>query len=364
MAWIGLCDHSEQRFSKSGLGCDAGRAITAKTADDGLLVRGSIVIESQLASDGRPLQLLSYQRNYPWVCGMSVQSIPGGGIVLVITMGDDLIHATATLDGVGAGEALRITYSWDGPARWARLALEQVGTDKVALVEIDAPKPFPMADLIRMFTLPEARQMDRHVRFVAVSTEVEPVGPMPALTAHVPIETPYGLRELCTLQRGDLVCTLSGDTVPVLQLVRRIVPARGSFRPVRLRAPYFGLRADIAVAPDKRLVIGGSEVEYTYGRERVLVPARHLVNGVSAMHVTTGPTVTYYDLILPGHETVLAVGLPLESLFIGRIRRKRAPLAASLLAEFDRNLLPEHAPSPYPVLRSFEAITLAERRAA
>jgi len=61
MAWIALTDHADHRFSKSGLGCDAGRAPTARIADDGLLVRGSILIETHLASDGRPLQLLSYR---------------------------------------------------------------------------------------------------------------------------------------------------------------------------------------------------------------------------------------------------------------------------------------------------------------
>lgn len=75
-------------------------------------------------------------------------------------------------------------------------------------------------------------------------------------------------------------------------------------------------------------------------------------------------TVRYHQIILPRHESVFAAGSPVESLYIGRIRRKPDHLAASLLASFDRRLLPEHGKSSYPVLRPFEAITLLERRAA
>ncbi|MFU8881639.1 MAG: hypothetical protein ACNA7Q_04670, partial [Rhodobacterales bacterium] len=67
---------------------------------------------------------------------------------------------------------------------------------------------------------------------------------------------------------------------------------------------------------------------------------------------------------LPSHEAILAAGTAVESLFIGRIRRHPSKLAASLLTGAERSRLPDHASLAYPVLRSFEAITLAERRAA
>lgn len=364
MAWIALKDHAERRFAKGGLGCDAGRADTSQLRDDGLMVRGSLVMESRLASDGRPLQLLSYACTHPWHRGLSIQSIPGGGIVLVSVQGDDTFHAAVALEGTGAGDSLRITYSWDAPARWARLAIERIGTDEIAIITLDAPKPFGMEDLRAIFLDPSQGLLDRHVQFLALSTAIEPIGPMPTLTAHVPVATPYGWRKASTIKRGDLVHSLRGDILPVLHVVQRVVPARGSFRPVRMRAPYFGLRQDILIAPDQRLVIGGSDVEYMFGREHVLVPARHLVNGISAMHSTGNVTATYFHVILPGHEVILAGGTPLESLFIGRIRRKPEMQRASLLANIDRSTLPEHAHAAYPVLKPFEAITLAEQRAA
>ena len=54
----------------------------------------------------------------------------------------------------------------------------------------------------------------------------------------------------------------------------------------------------------------------------------------------------------------------MESLFIGRLRRKQELLVCSLLCDVDCGALPEHAQSSHLVLRHFEAITLAHRRAA
>ena len=61
---------------------------------------------------------------------------------------------------------------------------------------------------------------------------------------------------------------------------------------------------------------------------------------------------------------MLAAGTPAESLYIGSLRRQPVQMASSVLAGFDRNLLPEHGQPAHPVLKWFEAITLASRRAA
>ncbi len=152
--------------------------------------------------------------------------------------------------------------------------------------------------------------------------------------------------------------------MPILRAVRQTVPTRGTHRPVRLRAPYFGLTRDIAVAPHQRLVISGSDVEYMFGTEAALMPARHLVNGASA-HQGVGPDlVTYHGLLLPDHQAVLTAGCPVESLFIGRLRRDRQALAASVLGRKDAARLPDHSRPVWPALKPFEARTLAIQRAA
>jgi hypothetical protein len=149
-----------------------------------------------------------------------------------------------------------------------------------------------------------------------------------------------------------------------LGVLHRTVPARGSFAPIRIRAPFFGLGQDIIVAPDQRLLLRGAEVRKLFGKDAALVPARHLVNGTAAKHHPGMTTIAYTQVFLPGHEAMIAAGLGIDSLYIGRLRRKPAQLRASLLAGFERNDLPEHGYSAIPVLPWFDAITLAAYRAA
>ncbi|SEQ17098.1 Hint domain-containing protein [Thalassovita taeanensis] len=366
MGWIALSDRNRQVFNLNGIGADAGKAATAgeELTPDSLLIRGSIVVETNLPEDGRPQQLIRYNRDHPWVSRLSLQAIPGGAVVLVITQGKEVFHTALEHDAAGQADRLRITYSWDAPARWGRLSVERIGTDKLFLSEVRDPKPLLLSDLRIMALDPAQRQMDREVDYFAVSTRIEPVGPMPSLTARVPVLTSWGYRAAHQITRGDLLRGPDGGTTPVLATVRRTVPARGAFRPVRLRAPYFGLQQDIVVAPGQLLRLDGSDVDYLFGQQAVLVPAGHLVNGVSAMYCDGGDTVTYSQFVLPGNEPVVAAGAPLETLFLGRMRRKPAHVAASLLAGYDRSRLPEHPCSAYPVLKPFEAITLAELRAA
>lgn len=366
MAWIAISDTVDPRFSCSGLGCDAGRAETALLRNDplALLTRGTLMLEARLAPDGRPQTLLEWDQAHPWRRGLSLRALPDGGIALVVFQGGEACHCVVRNDALGGDETLRITYAWDAPARWGRLVVEKLNAPGLFISELRDPPPLLLADVQAITMTPAMRSMDPDVSFFAISTRIEPVGPLPTLDARVPLCTTYGYRPLGRIARGDVLRLADGGTQPVLAVLRRTVPARGMLRPVRLRAPYFGLQQDIVVAPEQRLVIGGSDVEYLFDQEFVLVPARHLVNGTAAHFCATGPTATYGQVLLPSHEAILAAGTPLESLYIGRIRRHPARLAASLLAGMERSRLPDHAVSAYPVLRPYEAVTLAERRAA
>jgi hypothetical protein len=362
MAWIAISDAMESRFCASGLEAE-GRTDLPRLRD-GALTQGSLMVETRLSPDGRPQTLLSFERLHPRPYKLSIQAVPGGGLVLVIADGDEVFHTALHHDSQDRADILRITYSWDMMRSWGRLAIERPEYDRVASVELNHAPALQLDDIRAISTDPRRRHLDEDVLFFAMSDRVEPIGPMPSLTADVPLlcKGSYGFAG--KLRRGDLVETLESGLAPVLQVVKRTVPACGSFRPVRLRAPYFGLLRDVIVAPDQRLVVGGSEVEYTFGREAVLVPARHLVNGISAIALTGAATVKYVQVILSKHDSVIAAGCPLESLYVGRIRRNRAQLGASLLAPFQRALLPEHARSSYLMVKPFEAITLMQSRAA
>ncbi len=367
MAWIGMAAQSEHLFSTRGLEANApcGRnAPPDLSCPDSLLTRGTILVEAQLSPDHRPHTIIGYKRDHPWCSSLSLSMLPGGGISLVLTQGADVTHATLPDRLPARGETVRMTYAWDAPAREGRLSVEHPGSGRIFLTRVEAPKPLLLSDLRLLTHTPASGPAGSEVSLLAISTAPEPIGPQATLSPDVPIATPHGYRPAGSLRVGDLVRTMTGQSVPVLDVLRHTVPARGTFAPVRLRAPYFGLRRDIVVAPDQRLVIGGSDVEYTFGRERVLVPARHLVNGTSALTERCSPTVSYVQLLLPGHEVLIAAGTPTESLFIGRLRRKRDLLAASMLHAYPRAHLPEHAQSAYRVLKPYEAMTLAAQRAA
>lgn len=363
MGWIGIADRNGGRFDAAGLGQAAGSDGGPHEVAE-LMPRGTLMLETSLTPEKKPQTLLAFRRHYPRPGSFSVQALPGGGIILIENQGDDIRHATLSHDPNSRATVLRLTYSWDAPGEWARLTLEQPELDLVQSVMLAPPRSVPQEDLRMLITQPGQRDVHPEVDFIAVSSRIEPVGPMPGLTGSARIATPHGEVFADRLKRGNLVKTAEGDQVPVLHTVRRTVPARGSFRPVLIRAPYFGLHRDIVVAPQQRLVLSGTEVEYMFGKEAVLAPALHLVNGVSARFAEGADLVTYHHLLLPGHEAIRAAGCPVESLYIGRLRRKPEELATSVLAGTDRARLPEHAKPIWPVLKPFEAITLAMNRAA
>ncbi|MEM6579327.1 MAG: Hint domain-containing protein [Pseudomonadota bacterium] len=334
------------------------------TQQGGLMTRGAIVLEARLTDTARPQILMSFSRTGLVPGRFCLQVLPRGGIVLVDARGDDIRHATVPFMSDGRLDALRLTYSWDCKAGWGRLTLERPEVDCVQTVSFERPLPLPSESVEALMMARRDGVLGESVLFAAVADGPQPVGPMPALTGTVEVETAEGPRPVSGLARGDLVHTETGRLVPVLRMVKRTVPARGSFRPIRLRAPFFGLAKDAVVAPQERLVMTGTQVEYLFGREAVLVPAAHLVNDCSAFLAKGPDLVTYYHVLLAEHEAVLSGDCALESLYVGRLRRKPEDLAASVLAGFDRSRLPEHAKRVSTVLKPFEAVTLALTRVA
>lgn len=362
MTWIALSDAETREFDPAGLAASETQPTARPTPE--LMPRGTLIIETRLTPAARPQPLLRYSCGGDRPIMLCLQSIPGGGLTFVLDQGGDILHQAINPSEAGRMDVLRISYSWDLAEGWARLSLERSDTDVARLMPLPAPIALRLEDVQLMTQRRGDFYIAPDVLYFAASDAVEPVGPMPSLAPATPILSDDEYRFAGRLQRGDRVRTTSGDLVPVLHRLSRTVPARGGFSPVRLRAPYFGLRRDIIVAPHQRLVISGSEVEYLFGKEAVLVPACHLVGGMAAVGEPRGSLITYTQLLLPGHDVMEAAGTALESIHIGRLRRQPERMAASLLRGFDRNSLPEHGGAVFPVIRAFEAIVLAEHRAA
>ena len=331
---------------------------------DALAVCGSIVIEARVPLLRRPRPLVVFERQGDWPIYLSIQALPGGGVTVILDQGGVIAHRVFDVAEGGRAENLRITYAWNGPARTGRIALENPDTGETRIAEVPAPRPIRLCDLAALMRPSSCRYLSPEVVYLAASERMEPVGPMPTLLPDTPVATPDGSRRAGQLRRGDLVITASGLSVPVLHLISRTVPARGSFVPVRLRAPFFGLRQDIAVCALQGIVLSGSEVEYLFGKETVLMRTGDLLGGHAVQPVNCGRFIRYVQPLLPENEPIKVAGAALDSLAIGRIRRKPVPLAASLLAPLSRNTLPEHIPQSHAVLRAQEAAMLADYRAA
>jgi hypothetical protein len=364
MSWLGLIDHAERRFSLRGIGHDRQDRRLFPDVSGALMTRGSIVFEARIAPEGRPHMLCGFDSSWPIRRSLAFRAIPGGGISLVQVTDRHVAHAAVEHATFTRMTQLRVTFAWDCDHGIARLSVERPETREVTTIVVDGVQPIALADLHGFILGRGVQTFAPDMIFLALSDRMEPVGPAPSIAPKAQIATPCGYRQAGSLQRGDTVLTRDGGIVPVLHRVDRTVPARGSFAPLRLRAPYFGLQEDLAVSPEQRLVIEGSEVEYLFGQEAVLVPARHLLNGFAARAESAGPTVRYTQLILPGHESLVVAGAALESLYIGRLRRNLAQIDATVLRGINRNSLPEHARPIHTELQWYDAIHLARQRVA
>ncbi|MEC3859766.1 Hint domain-containing protein [Mesobacterium sp. TK19101] len=326
--------------------------------------RGTLIVETPAPTLATGPTLLRMTRTEGAQGLFSLQWVPAMGIVLVITVGRDVFHASLPLTGDPA--RLRISFSWDSPANVSRLAVENPDDDSLHYAMGRAPAALMLSDMWALARERHLNGLAAQAGFMAVSDGVEPIGPAPSLHDDTAIDTPHGPVPLKQLKPGDTVRTLSGAVMPVLQVVRRSVPAVGSFRPVRLRAPHFGLKRDLVATPQQRLVVTGGDVEYDYGADAVRLAISNLPRGFAqtddAPH--RAPFVNLAQLVLPEPVAVLCHGVPLDTLNIGRIRRQKDRLEQSLLAQGPLHLLPEHGPSPYPLLGATETASLAATRAA
>lgn len=320
------------------------------------LLRGSLMIELRNLPASRAMALLSTGAGAP---SAALVCEPGGILRLTLHDRSGQRHIRLNLAEAFGDDHGRVVYSWDSAACWGRLSAESLDGVRAVTRQFRHPVAPSMAAAVRLIQAPRPAEMP----FLAVSRQVEPIGPLPGLTPDTPCETPLGELPAAALPPGAHAG--SGPLAePILAVLHRTVPAMGMFAPVRLRAPYFGLREDIRIAPHHCIVMRGAEVEYLFGREAVLVPSRFLVNGSSALRERRAGTVTYAAPVTRAHTVMDLCGLPAETCFAGRIRRKPALLKASLLCRQPQAALPDQGSRILPVLRPFEAVSLSALRAA
>lgn len=291
------------------------------------LFRGTLLAEVDLARlDGNGDPLLQ-------------AAVPGASLSLGLKA-DGRVHGRVSQDGqtgaaacrVGAEAAhglLRLSWQWDGFNRMSRLTSEHLDAGALRQTETDTAAALGR-DLVAALFIGRAGFRHPGLLGMALCDQVLPVATPPGLLPATRILTPKGPRPAAELRAGDLVSTADAGPQPLIWSDGLVLPALGSDRPVRLLAPFFGQGADLVIHSRHRVLVSGPEVEYLFGRDEVLVEARHLVDGRTAVWAGAGVLTRYHGLALERHHLLIADGARVESHFLGRIGADPALAATTL----------------------------------
>lgn len=285
----------------------------------------------------------------------TIEPGPDGRLHLLRRQGRDVSHLSIGLGREPISGILRLTYHWDTRRSRSLLTAENLTKGTIRQQEDHHALPMLADEVTGIFV---SANVMRHAAldWIGLADHWQTVGPLPGFAPGTDILTPDGLRRIETLAAGDLVTTADHGPLPLLWQGRVALPAMGQLRPVRLIAPYFGLKRDILVQPGQRFALSGPDVEYHFNEEAVLVEARQLVNDQTAIWGPNATVLPSHGLLFDRHALVQANGIWSESLYLGRIGRNpdlartTAPGALGQILK-----LPEHGALVRRELLDYEA---------
>ncbi|WP_394178509.1 Hint domain-containing protein [Yoonia maritima] len=138
-------------------------------------------------------------------------------------------------------------------------------------------------------------------------------------------ETKDGPQPIERLRVGQMLLTRDNDFVPIKWIWARTrtaaeLNADERLRPIVIRKNALGNgvpNADLSVSRHHRILVASKIAMRMFGQPEVLVPAKDLL-GLDGVDVASGDeAVTYYHILLEGHQLLYAAGTPAESLYLG-----------------------------------------------
>ncbi|MGB8811839.1 MAG: Hint domain-containing protein [Paracoccaceae bacterium] len=316
--WIALSDRNDPQSDPA-----AGR----------LLDRGALILEVALPLAG-PAVLLDYRAADGWLRALSVFHDPEMGIGILHRQGGVLVRHT--LPGPLPGEVgtARIILRWDAPGRTWHLRYELPDAGQAVEARGVNPLPLPMADLLALCRGTGVTQRHPALLWFGATLGENPPERAPWIGLRTPIATPAGYRYASSLAVGEMVLTNEGLALPVQSVRHMVLPSRGFFAPVLLRAPYFAGRTDLLVSADQLVALSGPEVEYLFGEDEVLAEARHLTDGRSALYDTRRAVTSCVSLDLGAPALLQSEGCVLASTQHGK-RLAQMALPRRLLRSYE-----------------------------
>ncbi|OYX45152.1 MAG: hypothetical protein B7Z02_02600 [Rhodobacterales bacterium 32-67-9] len=293
----------------------------------------------------------------------AIEPMPGGRMHLLRRHGADVSHLSIGLGREPMSGRMRLSYHWDRPRGRSLLTAENLTRGTIRQQEAHGALPVLPDEVAALFGTNATRFRHPGVGWVGLADHWQTVGPMPGLAPDTLVETVDGPRPVASLRPGDRVRTADNRALPVLWQGRVIAPSVGALGTVRLSARHFGLPGDVILRAGQRVALSGTDVEYLFGETEVLVEARHLVDGRSAVWTGAGILAVSHGLLFERHALIRAGGVWTESLYLGRIGRN-ADLARSTApgALVDHGQMPLHFGPVRRELLGFEVQALALAR--
>jgi len=178
------------------------------------------------------------------------------------------------------------------------------------------------------------------------------------------ITTPNGPRRVQDLRPGDKVITLDNGPQEICWIGVKPMLGAGSAAPVLFQPGILNNDRPLYLSQQHRVLLSGLQADIFFGQSEVWVPAKSLTNGTS-ITIARQSLVTYYHLLLPKHEVLLAENQPTESLYLGDVARNAlGPRVQHEVAQYfpDLQTNPQAAAmqSARMILKLPEAQTLAQ----
>ena len=356
MSWIGVRKPGWERFAPGGLD------VRPSPGAAEILPRGTLLIDTRIVSSLTEQVLLSVRTETPWATGLRVSLDPHGTLSVVQRQGRAERRYRLATDLRESAVAVTILFIWDAPARQAALSIEVPSTGALWIARFADAFP-PTLALVRALVEDRAGFVSRGVGMVAVADHAMPFGPLPSLAGSTPVETDAGPVALERVRVGDRIACVDGTMGQVRWIGAQTLPAFDRFRPLRLKAPYFGATRDIDCAACQRLRFRGSAVGYLFDTHTVSARVGDLAQGLTLRRARGRLTETYWQVLLDTPAPMRIGGLACESLDLRPILATPGLLDLSVLRDLPRALLPRQRPR-VPRLQSFEARSLCVALAA
>lgn len=250
-------------------------------AQSEMIHAGLFVLELAMPLAGA-MVVLNHQSNNGWPRTFAVFHDLASGLVILHRQGKSV--ARHVLPGplpFGRGTG-RLLFRFDAPARNWSMTFELLGGDPAGSISSTGRNPLPMqrADVHQLCL---AQPGDGPVLWFGLTGGAAPPDSAAWIGQRTPVETGLGPVAAGNLTPGTMIMTADHGPLPLLARLDLTLPARGSFAPVLLRAPFFGQRQDLLVSADQLVAVTGAEAEYLFAEESVLMRAGDMVDGRTAL---------------------------------------------------------------------------------